>query len=181
MDIARLRSNWEIALPGFTVGLIGGVTAGGLAAAVGQPTGWALTTVVALGLPLGLLGGGYGLLAAYGKVRIGGFAPVALYWLAGFPIARLIHEIMTRFVVLGTPGLPDDPIGFLAYQGIVSAGFAIGFLWLHERLAPRWWLRVSEHNTVAGEAFSRYLAHAESLREAQNARQKARRLRTSSR
>ncbi|MQA10993.1 MAG: hypothetical protein GEU98_21045 [Pseudonocardiaceae bacterium] len=174
MDTAHLHRLGEVALPGFAVGLVGGVTAGGLAAVVGQPTGWALTTMLALGLPLALLGGGYGLLIAYGRVRIGGFAPVALYWLVGFPIARLIHEVATRAVLTGEPSLPNDLIGFLAYQGIVSAGFAIGFLWLHERLAPRWWRRVSGHNPLAERVYSGYAAHAEAMWEAKQARKRNR-------
>ncbi|NKE59544.1 hypothetical protein FXN61_23135 [Lentzea sp. PSKA42] len=62
---------------------------------------------------------------------------MALYWLVGFPLARLVHEISVSLVLTGQVRLPSDLAGFLAYQGIVSLGWAIGFLWLHERIALR--------------------------------------------
>ncbi|WP_216208069.1 hypothetical protein [Amycolatopsis aidingensis] len=169
----RLRRNAELALPGGTVGLVAGVAAGGLAALVGQPTGWALVTALSLGVPLALLGGGYGLLIAYGRVRLGGFAPAALFWLVGFPLARLAHELLTHLVLTGRPELPPDLLGFLAYQGLVSAGFAIGFLWLHERIAPRWWLRIAPHNPYAERILAAYAAHAKALHDAKQARRRA--------
>ena len=52
-----------------------------------------------------------------------------------FPLARLIHETTVSLVLTGQVRLPADLAGFLAYQGIVSFGWAIGFLWLHERIA----------------------------------------------
>ena len=125
------------AIPGAAVGLAAGVVAGGLAALVGQPLSWALVTMLALGVPLGLLGGALGLLVASGRLPRGRFAPVALFWLAGFPLARLIHEISVSLVLTGQVRLPSDLAGFLAYQGLVSMGWAIGFLWLHERIALR--------------------------------------------
>ncbi|NKE59545.1 hypothetical protein FXN61_23140 [Lentzea sp. PSKA42] len=63
------------AIPGAFVGLAAGLIAGGLAALVGQPLGWALVTMVALGLPLGALGGGFGLLVAAGRLPAGGSLP----------------------------------------------------------------------------------------------------------
>jgi hypothetical protein len=132
----REWSNKE-ALPGVFVGSAAGLIAGGLAALVGQPLGWALVTMVALGLPLGAFGGGFGLLVAAGRLPAGRFAPVALYWFLAFPLARLTHEIVVSLVLTGQVRLPSDLAGFLAYQGIVSLGWAIGFLWLHERIAMR--------------------------------------------
>ncbi|WP_020671642.1 hypothetical protein [Amycolatopsis nigrescens] len=175
METTKLRSIAEIAFPGLTVGLVAGVSAGGLAMIVGQPLGWAIATVLCLGVPLGLLGGGYGLLVAFGKVRIGAFAPAALYWLIGFPLARLIHEVGVWLVLTGSPATPPDVAGFLAYQAIISAGFAIGFLWLHERIAPRWWYQVAPHNPRAAEVFAKYAAHAHQLAEARQRRKGPRR------
>jgi len=154
----------ELVLPGALTGFAAGVVAGGLAAVVGQPAGWALATMLTLGIPLAVFGGGYSWLLATGRVRLGGFAPAALYWLVAFPVARLLHEAMVHLVLGGGFTLPDDILGFLAYQGIVSAGFAIGFLWLHERLAPRWWTRVGPNNPEAAAAVDRYLAHARTIR-----------------
>jgi hypothetical protein len=134
---ARMRE----ALPGVAVGLAAGVVAGGLAALVGQPLSWAAVTMLALGTPLALLGGGLGVLMASGRLPRGRFAPVALFWLVGFPLARLVHELCVSVVLTGQVRLPSDLAGFLAYQGVVSFGWAIGFLWLHERMAARMRMR----------------------------------------
>ncbi|WP_143445997.1 hypothetical protein [Kibdelosporangium aridum] len=135
--------NWRLGFPGFAVGFLAGTAAGLMALVVGQPWAWAVVAVVTLGVPLGLFGGMYSVLLAYGKVRRGGFAPACLFWLFAFPLARLLQEVLTRLVLLGEPGLPPKAWGFLAFQAIISAGFAIGFLWLHERIAPQSWRRVS--------------------------------------
>ncbi|RZQ59879.1 hypothetical protein EWH70_31970 [Amycolatopsis suaedae] len=174
MDMARMRSLAELGFPGFLAGLIGGVVAGGLTAVAGQTPAWALTAMVTLGLPLGLFGMGYGLLVVKGIARPGTFAPAALFWLIGFPLSRLLQEVLTRAVVVGEPGLPPDLLGFFAYQGIVSAGFAIGFLWMHERIAPQWWRKVADRNPDAGAVFQRYVAHSRLLYEQREQRRKAR-------
>src|ERR1043166_90645 len=111
MPDAGARGLAEVGLPGFIVGLIAGVVAGGLALLVGQPTDWAAVTGFSLGVPLGLLGAGYGLLIALGKVRLGGFAPAALYWLIGFPLARLLQEVLTGLLLAGRPHIPPDVLG----------------------------------------------------------------------
>jgi hypothetical protein len=170
----RLFQLARLTLPGLAVGFIAGVVAGGLAAFVGQPAGWALVSALTLGVPLGLLGAGYTMLLINGKVRLGGFAPAAMYWLIAFPLARLLHEVLTRLILTGEPGLPPDPLGFVAYQGIVSAGFAIGFLWLHERVAPRYWQRLAEHDGQAREVYLRYAQHARMIVEANERRRAAR-------
>jgi hypothetical protein len=171
MHLFRLA---RLAFPGLVVGFIAGVLAGGLAAFVGQPAGWALVSAVTLGVPLGLLGAGYTMLLVHGRVRLGGFAPAAVYWLVGFPLARVLHEVLTRLVLTGEPGLPPDPLGFLAYQGIVSAGFAVGFLWLHERIAPRYWQRLAAHDPLARQVYVKYAEHARVVVEADERRRAAR-------
>lgn len=170
----RLYRLTELTLPGLAVGFIAGALAGGLAAFVGQPAGWALVSALTLAVPLALFGAGYTMLLINDKVRLGGFAPAALYWLAAFPVSRLLHEVLTSVLLGGGLKLPPDTLGFLAYQGIVSAGFAIGFLWLHERLAPRWWRRLAERDPVAREVYLRYAEHAKVLFEAKERRQAAR-------
>jgi hypothetical protein len=60
---------------------------------------------------------------------------VALYWLIAFPIARLVQDVGTRLVLNDRLGLPPQPLHFLAYQALISVGFAIGFVWVHERLS----------------------------------------------
>jgi len=168
-----MRRLFLLTLPGLAVGFIAGVIAGGLAAFVGQPPGWALVSALSLGVPLALAGGGYTLLLINEKVRLGGFAPAAVYWLVAFPLCRLLHEVLTVLILTGSPALPPDPLGFLAYQGIVSAGFAIGFLWLHERFAPRWWQRLAERDEAAERVYLRYAEHAQALFEAKERRKAA--------
>jgi hypothetical protein len=171
---ARVRELAEVGRPGFAVGFIAGSVAGLMALIVGQPIGWAMVSALALGLPLGLLGAVYSILIALGKVRIGGFAPVCLFWLIGFPLSRLLQEVLTRLVLTGEPGGPPDVLGFLAYQGLISAGFAFGFLWMHERLAPQWWRRMSDHNPTALRVYERYASHARVMWEAREARKRRR-------
>lgn len=168
-----MRRLFLLTLPGLAVGFIAGVLAGGLTVVVGQPAGLALVAVLSLGVPLGLLGGGYTMMLINRKVRLGGFAPAALYWLVGFPLARLLYELLTTWYVGGYPTLPPDVLGFLTFQGIISAGFAIGFLWLHERVAPRWWGRLAEHDEVARDVYLRYAEHAHAIVEAKERRKAA--------
>jgi len=169
-----MRRLFLLTLPGLSVGFIAGLLAGGLTAIVGQPTGAVVVAALSLGVPLALLGGGYTMLLINKRVRLGGFAPAALYWLIGFPLARLLHELAVTWYVSGSPTLPPDTLGFLAFQGIVSLGFAIGFLWLHERLAPRWWARLAEHDEQAREVYLRYANHAQAMFEATERRRAAR-------
>jgi hypothetical protein len=156
----------ELGLPGFAVGFVAGSAAGLMALVVGQPWGWALLAVVTLGVPLGFFGAVYSVLVAFGKVRIGGFAPACLFWLVAFPVARLLQEVLSRLVLLGDFSVPPNAAGFLVFQAIISAGFAIGFLWLHERLAPQWWRKTADHNPAAARIYERYAAHARVMWEA---------------
>jgi hypothetical protein len=55
----------------------------------------------------------------------------------------------------------------------VSAGFAIGFLWLHERVAPRWWQRLAERDEAAERVYLRYAEHAQAVFEAKERRRAA--------
>lgn len=168
-----MRRMFLLTLPGLAIGFVAGAIAGGLAAFVGQPAGWALVAALSLGVPLALAGGGYTLLLINDRVRLGGFAPAAGYWLVAFPLCRLLHEVLTALVLTGSPTLPPDPLGFLAYQAIVSAGFAIGFLWLHERLAPRWWRRLAGRDEAAERVYLRYAEHAQAVFEARERRRAA--------
>ena len=165
-----MRRLFLLTLPGLAVGFLAGLVAGGLAAFVGLSAGWALVSALSLGVPLALAGGGYTLLLINEKVRLGGFAPAALYWLVAFPLCRMLHEVLTALILTGRPVLPPDPLGFLLYQAIVSAGFAIGFLWLHERLAPRWWQRLAVRDELAERVYLRYATHAQALYEAKQRR-----------
>jgi hypothetical protein len=159
-----MRQRAELALPGALVGAVAGLMAGGLTLLAGRSTGWAALSAVTLAVPLALLGVGYGVLMSQGVVRPGVFAPAGLYWLAGFPLARLLQETATGLALSGEVVLPGGVVAFIAYQAMVSLGFAIGFVWLHERITPYWLLRLRDRNPRARELLSRYAEHAEALR-----------------
>src|SRR3954467_12105395 len=134
MTRSRALQLAEIGVPGAAIGAVCGSLVGGLAALVGQPIGWAAVGALTLGVPLALLGAGYGAIAAGGWFRPGVFAPVAIYWMLGFPLSRLVHETVTPVLLGGGPTPPSDVLTFLAFQALVSMGFSIGFIWLHERI-----------------------------------------------
>lgn len=175
-----MRHLTELALPGALIGVVAGAMAGGLTLLAGQPAGWAAVSALALALALGLLGTGYSMLLGHGLFRPGVFAPAGLYWLAGFPLARLFQETVTGLTIHGQIYLPGGVGGFLAYQAIVSLGFAIGFIWLHERLMPHWLMRLKD-NPQARELLATYVVHAESMwnaKERRRAQTRAQRART---
>jgi hypothetical protein len=152
----------EFSVPALVVGAAAGLVAGLLGAVAGQPVGWAVVTGLGLGLPLMAFGAGYAVLVALGKV------PAGVFWVIGFPLALLVHAIATSWAVTGTPGLPPDPWKFLAFRALVSMGFAIGFLWMHEQLGRHWWPRILEHNRYARRTVEQY-SHLASALEARKA------------
>jgi hypothetical protein len=160
---ADLKQLAEFSVPAASVGAAAGVIAGGLAAFVGQPAGWAVVTGLGLGVPLVLFGAGYAVLVAMGKVPAGVFAPAAVYWVIGFPLALLVHSVATEWAVTGSPGLPPEPWKFLAFRALVSMGFAIGFLWMHEQLGRHWWPRILDHNRYARRTVEQYVHLASAL------------------
>ena len=166
--MTHLKQLAEFSVPATAVGAAAGLIAGGLAAFVGQPAGWAVVTGLGLGVPLMLFGAGYAVLVGLGKVPAGVFAPAAVYWVIGFPLALLVHAVVTECVVAGTPGLPPEPWKFLAFRALVSMGFAIGFLWMHEQLGRHWWPRILDHNQYARRTVEQY-AHLAAALEARKA------------
>ncbi|MFI6477516.1 hypothetical protein ACIBH1_06275 [Nonomuraea sp. NPDC050663] len=144
----NLRHSLEIALPGVLIGAVAGAIAGGLTLLVGQPSG------LVLAVPLAIFGGLYGTLLGKGFFRPGAFGPAGLYWMAAFPLARLIQELMTGL------GMRDGVLLFLAYQALVSVGFAIGFIWMHERIMPYWLLRRAGDNPRAAALLDCYVQQA---------------------
>lgn len=155
-----IRDFADLLVPGALVGCCASAFAGTLCLLAGQPLGWAAITAVGLGIPLAAWGAGYTLLLAKGRFRTGVFAPAALYWFVGFPLARLIQETTASAVLDGRLAAPPDPLAFLAYQALVSVGFAIGFLWLHERIAPRWLSHIQHRNPVAARLLAGYVGTA---------------------
>jgi hypothetical protein len=170
MSKTRALQLAELGVPGAAVGAASGAVVGLLAAAVGQPIGWAAVGALTLGVPLALLGAGYGAIAATGWFRPGVFAPVAIYWMLGFPLSRLVHETVTPALLGGSFTPPSDVLTFLLFQALVSMGFAIGFIWLHERIAPHWLMRIQDHNPAARSMFAVYVKQASAMWEARESK-----------
>ncbi|TDD13798.1 hypothetical protein [Nonomuraea diastatica] len=154
------RHSLELALPGASIGAVAGAMAGGLTLLAGQPTGMAALSALALAVPLGLFGGLYGVLLGHGVFRPGTFGPVGLFWMAAFPVSRLVQESVAGV------GMADGVLPFLAYQAMVALGFAIGFVWLHERLMPHWLMRRAGANPEAKALFGEYIKHAQAMQSA---------------
>ncbi|MEV0802117.1 hypothetical protein AB0I34_30770 [Kribbella sp. NPDC050281] len=168
IQTADLKQLAEFSVPAVSVGAAAGVIAGGLAAFVGQPFGWAVATGLGLGVPLMLFGAVYAVLMGMGKIPAGVFAPAAVYWVIAFPLSLLVHSVVTEWVVTGTPGLPPEPLKFLAFRALVSMGFAIGFLWMHEQIGRHWWPHILERNIYARRTVEQY-AHLAAALEARKA------------
>jgi len=160
MNQTQARQTVELVAPGFLIGMLAGALGGGVAAMAGLDTGYVVGTTFGLGLPLGAFGVGYSMLLASGRIRLGGVAPAALYWLFAFPVARVIHEALVDVLSGRAVALPDGVVKFVAYQALVSVGFAIGFIWMHEYVFGRWWIRIRDHNPVADRYVTQYTRQA---------------------
>jgi hypothetical protein len=90
------------------------------------------TAIVAAGLL-------YGWLMQTERLRMG-FGPGILFWVAAFPLARLVQELVG--VGGGGPaGLGQGMVSFLIYQVMVGGAFGLGFVLLHNQI---WmWLSAS--------------------------------------
>jgi hypothetical protein len=168
----------ELALPGVLIGVLGGAIAGGITVAVGLPAGVALISGVGLGVPLALAGAGYEILLAQGRVALSMLTPVALYFAVTFPVARVIEAALVDLYAGSAVAVPHGWLDYVVYQAVVSVGFGIGYWWLHENFAPRWWFHIRERNPVA-DHFVRvqlqYAGAAEAERESRRQRQQAKR------
>lgn len=158
MDSAKRTA--ELVLPGAVVGILAAGVVGGIALLGGLPAGYALVAAVAFGGPLALFGAGYSLLLASGRIRLGGITPAVGYWLVGYPVSRVIYEVAVD-VFVGRPiAFTGGVLAFLVFQLMVSVGFAVGFIWLHEHTAPHWWLRIRDRNPVAASYVAVYTEQA---------------------
>jgi hypothetical protein len=160
MNQTEARNTVEVIVPGVLIGLIAGAVAGGVALLAGLSVGYVVATTIGLGVPLAAFGAGYSLLLASGRMRLGGVAPAALYWLVAFPVARCVHEVLVDVLTGSAVAFPDGVVRFVAYQAIVSVGYAIGFIWLHENVFAKWWVRVRDHNPVAARYVAQYASQA---------------------
>jgi hypothetical protein len=169
---------WELAVPGAVIGTIGGAIAGALGAMSGLSPAVVVVMGVGLALPLALAGAAYDLLLAKGRLALGPLAPAALVWCIAFPPIRVAHAALTDLVAGDPVAVPHGWAAFVIYQVLVAVPFAIGFWWLHENFAPRWWFHIRERNPVA-DHFVRvkleYAVAAEEEKQRQRDRAKARR------
>jgi hypothetical protein len=174
--------NWrqvmELLVPGAAIGLIGGIVAGILGASGGLNLPLALAAAVSLALPLAAAGAVYELLLTMGRIPLGPLGPMALFWAIGFPLARAVNAASVN-VFAGDPvAVPHGWLDFMVYNMLLSVGFAIGFWWLHQNYAPRWWYRIRDHNPLANYFINsqlRFIGWQAEQREAQRNDRKDRR------
>jgi hypothetical protein len=167
-----------MAAPGAVIGAIGGAVAGALAAMSGLSPAVVVVMGVGLALPLALAGAAYDILLAQGRLAMGPLAPAALLWCIAFPPIRVAHAAITDLVAGDQVAVPHGWAAFAIYQVLVAVPFAIGFWWLHENFAPRWWFHIRERNPVADHFIRvqlQYAGAAEEERELKRQRQEARR------
>jgi hypothetical protein len=136
-------------LPGTLIGLLGGLIAGGLAAMGGLSLDVAFVAAITLGIPLAIVGAVYEILLAKGTIPMGPLAPAAAVWAVGFPVSRSLNGALTDLYAGSSVAVPNGWAAFIVYQVLLSVAFAIGFWWLHENFAPRWWYSLRDSNPVA--------------------------------
>jgi len=147
------RQAADLTVPGASIGVLGGLIAGGLAAIGGLPFLASLVAGAGLGIPLALAGAGYEVLVARGTVPLGPLTPMALYWMIAFPVVRMFHAGVFAMYVGSAIAVPHGWLAFFAYQALVSVGFGIGFWWLHSNFAPRWWFHLREKGNPVAEHY----------------------------
>jgi hypothetical protein len=167
----------ELSAPGAAIGLLGGVIAGGLLAISGLSLPITLVAGLLLAVPLALTGAVYEILLAKGRIPLGTVAGAAMVWAVAWPVIRVVHGAVVDLIAGNGIATPNGILGFFVYQVIVSVPFAIGFWWLHENFAPRWWFRIRNRNPVANHFIRtqlQYAGAAENEKERQRERRAAR-------
>jgi hypothetical protein len=150
----------ELSAPGAVIGLLGGVIGGGLLAISGLSLPITVLATVLLAIPLTLTGGLYEILLAKGRVPMGTLAGAAMVWAVAWPVIRVVHGAVVDLIAGNGLATPGGILSFLVHQVIVSVPFAIGFWWLHENFAPRWWFHIRERNPVANHFIRVQLQYA---------------------
>ena len=128
-----MRVHWLLKVPGAMTGLVTGMLVGALAAMSNAPAGYIIVSALGLGIPLALFGLLYDLLLNAGKLRFGGIAPVALYGVLTFPVARLVQELLLTLIFGQGITLQTESgvLQFLAFQAVMGFGYGFGFLMIH--------------------------------------------------
>jgi hypothetical protein len=150
----------ELAVPGVVIGLLGGMILGGLSAAADLSLEVALFAGLTFAVLLVIAGPGDELLVACGRLPLSALTPVALYWAVAFPLVRVLHAGMLSLYAGEEVAVPFGWVDFIVFQVLLSVGFAIGYWWLHENFAPRWWFHLRERNPVANFFIRHQLEYA---------------------
>ena len=165
----------ELALPGIAIGLLGGLIAGSAMAAGGLALDVAVFAAVTLALLLALAGAGFELVLATGRFPLSALTPVALYWVVAFPLVRIIHAAALSLYAGDAVAVPHGWLDFVVYQMLLSVGFGIGYWWLHENFAPRWWLHVRDRNPIAAQYMAVLIHHVAATEQQKQQRERRRR------
>jgi hypothetical protein len=171
----------ELSAPGAAIGLLGGVIAGALLAITGLSLPITLVATVLLAVPLALTGALYEILLAKGKVPMGTVAGASMVWVVAWPVIRVVHGAVVDLIAGNGIATPNGILGFFVYQAIVAVPFAIGFWWLHENFAPRWWFRIRDRNPVANHFIRVQLQYAETAEQEKQAQRERRAARAQAR
>ena len=164
----------DFSAPGAAIGLLGGVIAGALLAISGLSVGLTLVAAIGLAIPLAATGAVYEILLAKGRLPMGTLSGAAMVWAVAWAPIRVVHAAVVD-VFAGNPvAMPQGFASFVVYQVLVSVPFAIGFWWLHENFAPRWWFRIRDRNPVANHFIRVQLQYAD-VAEEEKERQRERR------
>lgn len=167
------RRALELAVPGIAIGLLGGAITGGALAAGGLSLDVALFAAVTLAIPLALAGAGFELLLARGRFPLSALTPVVLFWAVAFPVVRIVHAAILDVYAGESVAVPHGWLDFIVYQVLLSVAFGIGYWWLHENFAPRWWYHLRDRNPVAGRYMAVLIQHvAADERRAEQRKQK---------
>jgi hypothetical protein len=158
-DLDR-RQVAEMSAPGAAIGLLGGVIAGGLLAISGLSLPITLIAGFLLAVPLAIAGAVYEILLVKGKIPMGTVAGAAMVWVVAWPVIRVVHGAVVDLIAGNGIATPNGILGFFIYQALVAVPFAIGFWWLHENFAPRWWFRIRDRNPVANHFIRVQLQYA---------------------
>jgi hypothetical protein len=99
--------------------------------------------------------------------------PVVLFWAVAFPVVRIVHAAILDVYAGESVAVPHGWLDFIVYQVLLSVAFGIGYWWLHENFAPRWWYHLRDRNPVAGRYMAVLIQHvAADERRAEQRKQK---------
>ncbi len=169
------RQALELAVPGIAIGVLTGIITGGALAAGGLAWDIALFAAVVLAVPLALAGAGFELLLARGRFPLSALTPVVLFWAVAFPLVRILHAGLLELYAGESVAVPHGWLDFIVYQVLLSVAFGIGYWWLHENFAPRWWYHLRGRNPVAARYMGVLIEHAVMTEQREQTRKQRRR------